>query len=72
MLDYFPFFGTLILPIRFVQARQIVASSRGVARTRELAESYALKAREILDYLPESEAKGALQAMTEVVVKRKH
>ena len=49
-----------------------MASSRGVARTRELAESYAAKAREVLGYLPESEAKAALYAMTEVVVKRKH
>lgn len=53
-------------------ARQIVASSKGVARTRELAELYARKAREVLDHLPESEAKEALQEMTEIVVKRKH
>jgi len=57
---------------RILQARQIVASSQGVARTRELAETYASKAREVLDYLPESDAKDALVAMTEVVVKRKH
>ncbi|CAG7854148.1 Probable hexaprenyl pyrophosphate synthase, mitochondrial Short=HPS; Flags: Precursor [Serendipita indica DSM 11827] len=53
-------------------ARQIVASSKGVARTRELAESYAVKAREVLDHLPDSDAKQALSAMTEIVIKRKH
>ena len=54
------------------QARSIVAQSKGVERTRDLAEAYAAKAREALDILPESDAKEALVVMTEKVVKRKH
>ncbi|CAG8702294.1 2236_t:CDS:2, partial [Acaulospora colombiana] len=53
-------------------ARQIVAASQGVTRTRELAELYASKAREVLGHLPDSEAKEALHALTEAVIKRKH
>lgn len=53
-------------------ARQIVAASQGVTRTRELAELYASKAREVLGHLPDSEAKDALHALTEAVIKRKH
>ncbi|KAG8820881.1 coq1 putative hexaprenyl diphosphate synthase [Serendipita sp. 401] len=53
-------------------ARQIVSSSKGVARTRELAETYAAKAREVLAHLPDSEAKAALHTMTELVVRRRH
>lgn len=58
--------------IELAQARTIVAQSKGVQRTRELAEAYAAKAREVLDFLPDSEAKEALAVMTEKVVKRKH
>ena len=54
------------------QARSIVAQSKGVERTRELAEAYAAKAREVLDLLPDSDAKEALAVMTEKVVKRNH
>lgn len=54
------------------QARRIVAQSKGVARTRELAEAYAAKAREVLELLPDSDAKEALAVVTEKVVKRKH
>lgn len=46
--------------------------SSGVERTRELAGAHADKAREVLAVLPESEAKGALEALTERVVKRTH
>ena len=54
------------------QARSIVAQSKAVKRTRELAEAYAAKAREVLELLPDSDAKEALAVMTEKVVKRKH
>lgn len=54
------------------QARSIVAQSKGVERTHALAEAYAAKAREVLELLPDSDAKEALAVMTEKVVKRKH
>ena len=52
------------------QARDLVRRSSGVERTRELARAHADKAREVLSVLPESEAKGALEVLTEKVVKR--
>ncbi|TFK94982.1 terpenoid synthase [Polyporus arcularius HHB13444] len=51
-------------------ARDLVRRSSGVERTRELARAHADKAREVLSVLPDSEAKGALEALTERVVKR--
>ena len=53
------------------QASDLVRRSCGVERTRELARVYADKAREVLSVLPDSEAKGALEVLTERVVKRK-
>lgn len=50
----------------------MVAQSKGVERTRELAKAYAAKAREVLELLPDSDAKEALAVMTEIVIKRKH
>jgi len=51
-------------------ARDLVRSSSGVERTRDLARAHADKAREVLDALPDSDAKSALQFLTEHVVKR--
>ncbi|KAI4518859.1 terpenoid synthase [Schizophyllum commune Tattone D] len=53
-------------------ARDLVKRSSGVERTRELALAYARAARDALQPLPESEAKQALEALTERVVKRTH
>ena len=53
-----------------IQARNLVRRSSGVERTRELACTYADKALETLQHLPESEARGALEVLTERVVKR--
>ncbi|TBU50022.1 isoprenoid synthase domain-containing protein [Dichomitus squalens] len=53
-------------------ARDLVRRSSGVERTRELARAHADKAREVLAPLPDSDAKGALEALTERVVKRTH
>lgn len=53
-----------------VQARDLVRRSSGVERTRELASTYAAKALETLEHLPESEARSALEVLTERVVKR--
>jgi hexaprenyl-diphosphate synthase len=53
------------------QARELVRRSSGVERTRDLARSHAEKAREALDGLPDSDAKVALEALTERVVQRK-
>jgi hexaprenyl-diphosphate synthase len=53
-----------------VQARDLVRRSSGVVRTRELACTYADKALETLQHLPESEARSALEVLTERVVKR--
>ena len=46
--------------------------SSGVERTRELAQAYADKAKEVLALLPDSDAKVALEVLTERVVKRTH
>ena len=55
-----------------LQARDLVHRSSGVERTRELASAHAGKAHEVLAVLPDSDAKGALEALTERVVKRTH
>ncbi|KAK0211759.1 isoprenoid synthase domain-containing protein [Armillaria fumosa] len=52
-------------------ARDYVRKSSGVERTRDLALAYAKQARDVLTPLPDSDAKGALEALTERVVKRK-
>ncbi|KAG1773540.1 terpenoid synthase [Suillus occidentalis] len=52
-------------------ALTLISSSRGVKRTRELARVHAEKAREALMFLPRSEARDALEALTEGVVKRR-
>ena len=53
------------------QARDYVLRSSGVQRTRALAQAYADKANEVLQELPESQAKVGLQMLTERVMKRK-
>ncbi|KAF8559948.1 terpenoid synthase [Imleria badia] len=52
------------------RALSCIHASSGVSRTRDLAQAYAEKAREVLEILPASEAKEALEALTEGVVKR--
>jgi len=52
-------------------ARDLVRKSAGVERTRALAIAYAEQARDVLQALPESEARAALEALTERVIKRK-
>lgn len=54
------------------QARDYVRRSRALERTRELAQEYADKAREVLMELPESEAREALEVLTDKVVRRDH
>ncbi|KAI0778669.1 isoprenoid synthase domain-containing protein [Trametes elegans] len=51
-------------------ARDLVRRSSGVERTRDLARAHADKAREVLAVLPDSDAKAALEVLTERVVKR--
>ncbi|TFY58250.1 hypothetical protein EVG20_g8224, partial [Dentipellis fragilis] len=51
-------------------ARDLVRRSSGVERTRDLARAHADKARETLQLLPDSDAKSALEVLTEHVVKR--
>lgn len=53
-----------------VQALTLIHASSGVARTRELATAHAEKAREVLQMLPQSDARDALEALTEGVVRR--
>ncbi|KAJ2919401.1 hypothetical protein MD484_g978, partial [Candolleomyces efflorescens] len=53
------------------RARDIVLRSSGVQRTRELAQAYADKAKEVLQVLPDSDAKASLEALTERVMSRK-
>ncbi|KAG6844389.1 hypothetical protein H0H87_007201 [Tephrocybe sp. NHM501043] len=52
-------------------AREFVARSSALDRTRELAQKYADKAKEVLQQLPESDAKVALEVLAERVIKRK-
>lgn len=52
------------------QARDLVRRSSGVERTRDLARAHADKARDVVRLLPESEARHALEVLTERVVKR--
>ncbi|KAF7307278.1 hypothetical protein MIND_00521700 [Mycena indigotica] len=51
-------------------ARDLVRRSSGVARTRELARAHSEKARELLQLLPDSDAKVSLELMTERVITR--
>ncbi|KZT27555.1 terpenoid synthase, partial [Neolentinus lepideus HHB14362 ss-1] len=51
-------------------ARDLVRRSSGVERTRDLAQAHADGAKEVLRLLPESDAKNALEALAERVVKR--
>jgi len=59
-----------LLTFKFLQARDYVRRSSGVERTRELAQAHADKAKELLSYLPDSDAKNALYALGDRVVKR--
>ncbi|THU93825.1 terpenoid synthase [Dendrothele bispora CBS 962.96] len=52
-------------------ARDLVRKSSGVQRTRGLALAYANQARRVLEPLPDSDAKAALEVITERVIKRK-
>lgn len=54
-----------------LQARDYVSRSSALQRTRTLAQEYADKAKEVLRDLPESEAKSALEVLTERVIGRK-
>ncbi|KAH7105173.1 terpenoid synthase, partial [Auriculariales sp. MPI-PUGE-AT-0066] len=53
-------------------ARDFVRNSNALQRTRELAEAHAAKAREVLHHLPPSDARIALEVLTEKVVRRNH
>ncbi|KAF9527197.1 isoprenoid synthase domain-containing protein [Crepidotus variabilis] len=71
-----PEIGPLILrkfsqPGDVEKAREMVGNSRGVERTKDLAKMYADKAREVLQELPESEARQMLEGLAERVVGRK-
>ena len=54
-----------------LQARSLVLRSSGVHRTKLLAQSFAEKAKEVLEELPESVAKSGLVALTERVIGRR-
>lgn len=61
---------SVLTDIIIFQARELVRRSSGVERTRDLALSYSDKAREVIALLPDSDAKTALEVLTERVVKR--
>lgn len=48
----------------------MVRRSSGVERTRMLAQAHAYKAKEALQQLPESDAKVALEVLSDKVIKR--
>ncbi|KIK97674.1 hypothetical protein PAXRUDRAFT_824670 [Paxillus rubicundulus Ve08.2h10] len=52
------------------RALSLIHTSSGVSRTRDLARAHAEKAREVLMVLPASEARDALEALTDGVVRR--
>ncbi|PFH48063.1 hypothetical protein AMATHDRAFT_66276 [Amanita thiersii Skay4041] len=54
------------------RARDYILRSSGVQRTRVLAQAYADKAKEVLQQLPDSEAKSALEVLAERVIGRRH
>ena len=62
--------GALSTDTRILQARDYVRRSSGLERTRELAQAHADKAKEVLSHLPDSDAKNALYALSDRVVKR--
>jgi hexaprenyl-diphosphate synthase len=49
-----------------------VHKSSAISRTKQLALTYAEEAKKVLHELPESEARGALEALAERVVGRKY
>ena len=53
------------------EARDLVLRSAGVRRTRELAQKYADEAVNMLQALPPSEARSALEALARVVTGRR-
>jgi geranylgeranyl pyrophosphate synthase len=55
-----------------LQARDYVRRSSGIERTRDLARTHADKAKQVIQVLPDSDAKVALEIMTEKVAKRTH
>ena len=55
----------------YKKARDYIGRSSGVQRTRVLAQSYADKAKELLQPLPDSEAKNALEVLAERVIGRR-
>ena len=48
-----------------------MSRSSALQRTRELAQKYAAKAKEVLAELPESEAKAGLEVLAEKVIGRR-
>ncbi|KAF8910032.1 isoprenoid synthase domain-containing protein [Gymnopilus junonius] len=56
--------GDIALALEYTQG------TSGVERTRLLAESYANKAREVLQLLPDSDTRRALEGLTDIVVNR--
>ncbi|WRT69782.1 uncharacterized protein IL334_006773 [Kwoniella shivajii] len=73
--EQYPEMGPLILR-KFDQpgdveiAREIVGRSNGLKRTIELASTFAESARELIELLPESNARNALVGLTKKVVER--
>ena len=53
-----------------LQAMDCVRRTSGIEQTRLLAYTYAERAREVLKLLPDSDAKLALEALTEQVTQR--
>ena len=53
-----------------MQAVECTQTTSGVERTHLLAEAYAKKARNVLDLVPESETRLALDALIDNVIKR--
>jgi len=52
------------------RATKYIRQTSAIERTQILAQAYADKAREALHYLPESESKLGLRALTDVVINR--
>ena len=56
--------------VRFEDVRALVEKYEGTGRARERANEFTAKARSLLAMLPDSPARGAMMAATELVAER--
>ncbi|KAF5346547.1 hypothetical protein D9756_010007 [Leucocoprinus leucothites] len=55
-----------------LQARNLVRQSSAISRAKQLAQAYADEAKNVLEQLPQSEVRDALEVFVERIVGRKN